>query len=255
MATREITAAEIEKAIRDLTVAEKTNLGIEVTVPVAYGDGTLVTVIVEQSGPILNVHDAGFSAMKLSGAGVSLSPNVYRRLAEFSQRYHCDFKDGRVTSPAKMDDVAQIVALVANAARAVADFVYEIRRQAESDFRLIVFDKLREIAGDRAHEADEFRGKSGRLYRIPFVLNAAKTGPQNFVSTIANRAAVPISYATLSDLKGAYPSVERDAVYDDEAGLRDEDRAFLRSADAEVFGWMEADIRFRALVHNVEKLH
>jgi hypothetical protein len=59
---------------------------------------------------------------------------------------------------------------------------------------------------------------------------------------------------TLSDLKGAYPEVERDAVYDDEAGLRDEDRAFLRSADAEVFGWMEADLRFRKLVHNVQKL-
>jgi hypothetical protein len=44
-------------------------------------------------------------------------------------------------------------------------------------------------------------------------------------------------------------------VYDDEAGLRDEDRAFFRSADAEVFGWMEAELRFRKLVHNVEKLN
>jgi hypothetical protein len=144
--------------------------------------------------------------------------------------------------------------LVANAARAVADYRYEIRHQSETDFRTIVFDKLREIVGKRAHEADEFRGKSGRLYRIPFVMNESLSRPQNFVSTVANRAAVPLSYATLSDLKGTYPEVERDAVYDDEAGLRDEDRAFLRSADAEVFGWMEADLRFRKLVHNVQKL-
>jgi len=121
------------------------------------------------------------------------------------------------------------------------------------DFRVVVLNKLREIVGYRAHEADEFRGKSGRLYRIPFVLKPDRTGPQNFVSTVANRPAVPISYATLSDLRGAYPDVERDAVYDDDAGLRDEDRTFLRSADAQVFGWMEADVRFRALIHNVQK--
>jgi hypothetical protein len=210
---------------------------------------------VEPGKSELIVHDAGFSAMRLSGVGVSLTANVNRRLAEFAQRYHCDFKDGRVWAAANMDDIAQIVPLVANAARAVADYAYEIRRHTETDFRLIVVDKLREIVGQRAHEADEFRGKSGRLYRIPFVLNADLTKPQNFVSTVANRQAVPLSFATLTDLKGAYPDVERDAIYDDEAGLRDEDRAFLRSADAEVFGWMEADIRFRALIHNVEKLH
>jgi hypothetical protein len=255
MATKEISAAEIERAIRDLSVAEKTNLGIEVTVPVAYGDGTLVTVIVEPSKSALAVHDAGFSAMRLSGAGVSLTTNVNRRLAEFAQRYHCEFKDGRVTADATTDNVGQVVCLVANGARAVADYVYEIRRQAETDFRMIVVDKLREIVGRRAHEADEFRGKSGRLYRIPFVLNSDLTKPTNFVSTVANRPAVPLSYATLSDLRGAYPEVERDAVYDDDAGLRDEDRTFLRSADAEVFGWMEAEIRFRALAHNFQKLN
>jgi hypothetical protein len=255
MAIKEISAADIENAIRDLTVAEKTNLGIEVTVPVAYGDGTLVTVVIEPAPSALAVHDAGFSAMRLSGAGVSLTPNVNRRLEEFTQRYRCEFKGGRVSAFANMDDIAQVVCLVANAARAVADYVYEIRRHAETDFRLIVVDKLREIVGKRAHEADEFRGKSGRLYRIPFVLNESMTGPQNFVSTIANRPAVNISYATLSDLRGAYPHVERDAVYDDDAGIRDEDRAFLRSADALVFGWMEADVRFKGFTHNVEKLN
>lgn len=254
MAIKEISAADVEAAIRDLVVAEKTNLGIEVSVPVAYGDGTLVTVVVEQADSEFSVHDAGFSAMRLSGAGVSLSTNVTRRLAEFAARYRCSFKNGRVTAEARFDDLAQVVSLVANAARAVADYVYEIRRHAENDFRLIVIDKLREIAGARA-EADEFRGKSGRLYRIPFVLNVTLTRPQNFVSPIANRAAVPVSYAMLSDLRGAYPDVERDAVYDDEAGLRDEDRTFLRSADAEVFGWMEADLRFRSFTHNVQKLN
>jgi len=95
MKVKEVTAAEIEIAIRDLTVAEKTNPGIEVTIPVAYGDGELVSVIVEQAGPELIAHDAGFSAMRLSGAGVSLTPNVIRRLADFTHRYHYSFKDVR----------------------------------------------------------------------------------------------------------------------------------------------------------------
>jgi len=254
MAANEISASDVENAIRSLTVAEKTNLGIEISVPVAYGDGGLVTVIIEQSGSEFSVHDSGFSAMRLSSAGVSLSSHVVRRLSEQTARYKCSFKEGRVTARARLDDLAQVVCLVANAARSVADYVYEIRRHAETDFRLIVIDKLREIVGARA-EADEFRGKSGRLYRITFVLNPAMTGPQNFVSTVANRPAVPLSYAALSDLRGAFPLVERDAVYDDEAGLRDEDRAFLASADAQVFGWMEADIRFRGLVTNVAKLN
>jgi hypothetical protein len=193
--------------------------------------------------------------MRLSGIGVNFTPNVIRRLSELARRYHCQFADGRVFAKARAEDVARVACLVANAARSVADYKYEIRHQAEADFRLIVFDKLREIVGKRAHKPDEFTGKSGRLYRIPFVLNESLSKPQNFVSTVANRQAVPLSYATLSDLRGAYPEVERDAVYDDEAGLRDEDRAFLRSADAELFGWMEADLRFRKLVHNVEKLN
>jgi hypothetical protein len=253
MAGKVLAPADVEAAVRDLIVAERTNLGIEVTVPVAYGDGELVSVVVENDSGMYTVHDSAFSAMRLSSAGVNFTPNVVRRMSEFAKRYHCEFADGRVFAMTTADDVARVVCLVANAARSVADYSYEIRHQTETDFRAIVFDKLREIMGRRAHEADEFRGKSGRLYRIPFVMNESLSRPQNFVSTVANRAAVPLSYAMLSDLKGAYPEVERDAVYDDEAGLRDEDRAFLRAADAEVFGWMEAERRFRKFARNLEK--
>jgi hypothetical protein len=96
-----VTAAEVERLLRTLTAAEKTNLGIEVTLPVAYGDGELVTVIVEQSKDELVVHDASFSAMRLSAAGVSLTPHVVHRLAELADRYKVKFKDGRVTLSAR----------------------------------------------------------------------------------------------------------------------------------------------------------
>lgn len=244
-----VTAADIENAVRALISAEKTNLGIEVTVPVAYGDGELVSVVVEQKESGFVVHDAGFSAMRLSGAGISLSRGVTQRLIEFAQRYSSLFFDGRVTSVATADDIAQVICLVANAARSVADYVYEIRRQTETDFRIVVFDKLREVIGDRVRETEEFRGKSGRRYRVPIILDVTKTRPQNFVSTVAHRQTVPQSFAMLYDLGGAYPGIERDAVYDDTADLREEDRTLLTQAGAEVFGWDH----FREFIYNVER--
>jgi hypothetical protein len=248
-----LTAAEIEKAVRALITAEKSNLGIEVTSPVAYGDGELVSVVVEQLESGLTVHDAGFGAMRLSSAGVLLTRTTIQRLMEFTQRYRCTFADGRVSSPATMDDVAQVVCLVANASRSVADYIYEVRRQAEANFRIVVFDKLREIVGDRVRETEQFRGKSGRLWRVPIVLDVSKSRPQNFVSALAHRHAVPQSFTMLYDLGQAYPEIERDAVYDDAADLRQEDRALLTSSGVEVFGWVEAEHRFREFLRNVKR--
>lgn len=252
MAPKILTVDDVETGIRALITAEETNQGIEVAVPVAYGDGELVTVVVDQSTRELLVHDASYSAMRLAKSGVLLTPIVKHRLADFAQRYQCNFQDGRVSAPATIESIPAVVCLVANAARAVGDYVYELRAHIERDFRLIVFEKLREIVGDRAQEPDEFKGKSGRRYRLPFVLNENKTKPQNLISTVASRSSITLSFAALYDLGLALPETERDAIYDDEAGLKDEDRTLLRSANAEVFGWFEAERRFRSFT-NVPK--
>jgi hypothetical protein len=247
----DLTAAEVENAVRALVTAEKTNLGIEVTVPVAYADGALVSVVIEQTADAYVVHDAGFSSMRLTGIGVSLSRGVNQRLMDFASRYRTKFINGRVQSTATIQNLAQVICLVANAARSVADYAHEIKRQAESDFRLIVFDTLRELVGDRVRETEEFKGKSGRRYRVPILLDVTKTRPQNFLSTLAQRNTVPQSFAMLYDLGAAYPNVERDAVYDETADLREEDRLLLQSAGASVFGWD----RFRELIHNAQRIH
>lgn len=251
--SQKVTAAEVERLVRSLTAVEKTNLGFEITVPVAYGDGELVTVVVEHTKDVLIVHDASFSAMRLSNAGVSFTPNVAHRLEELAERYNCKFYDGRVGSSAEsIAALPHVVALVANAARSVADYAFEIKRLAETDFRLVVVEKLREMVGQRARDPDEFKGASGRRYRLPFVLNKELSRPQNFISTLANRSNVPQVFATYSDLRGSFADVERDAIYDDAAHLRDEDRTFLKTADtAVVFGWMEAERRFKEIAQDV----
>lgn len=241
---RDLTPAEVEKAIQALTVAEKTNLGIEVTLPVAFGDGELVTVVVERVRDSFVVHDAGLSAMRLTGIGVSLTKHVVFRLSEFCRRYRCKFIDGRVTAEASLDEVAQVASLVANAARAVADYAYEIRRQAEFDFRMVLLDRLKEIVGTRVRETDEIKGESGTSYRVPIILDPSQARPQNFVSAVANRSGVSRSVAMFFDIRPLYPDVERDAVVDDESDIRKEDKRLLKSVGSEVFTLADAHRRF-----------
>jgi hypothetical protein len=242
--TRELLPAEVEKAIRALIVAEKTNLGIEVTLPVAFGDGELVNIVVERAGDTFAIHDAGLSAMRLTSAGVSLTKHVAFRLNEFARRYQCRFADGRVITTAAPDDVPLKACLVANAARAVSDYVYEIRRQAEYDFRVMLYDRLREIVGQRVRETEEIRGESGTRYRIPIILDQSQSRPQNFVSPVANHSIVARSVAMFFDLKPLYPGVERDAVYDNEADIRKEDRTLLTSVGTHVFALADASRHF-----------
>jgi len=207
-----------------------------------------VSVVVEPDDNKFLIHDAGFSAMRLTSAGVSLSKHVVFRLNEFSRRYRCAFVEGRVSARAALDEIAQVACLVANASRAVADYVYELRRQADYDFRVIVFDKLRKIAGERIREMEDFRGESGTRYRLPIILDAAQSKPQNFIATLAHRNLVPRSFAMFYDLRPKYPNVDRDVVYDEAADIREEDRALLSSVSTEVIGLMEADLRFKKMV-------
>lgn len=241
----EITAAEVEKAIQALTVAETTNLGVEVTLPVAFGDGDLVGVVIEAGEKGFEIHDSGLSAMRLTSAGVSLTKHVVFRLNEFARRYRCKFADGRVSAnAASIDDIAVVACLVANAARAVADYVYELRRQAEYDFRVVLFDKLKEVVGPRVRETEEIQGQSGTRYRIPIILDVAQSKPQNFIAAIANHSNVPRSVAMFFDLGPLYPGVERDAVYDDQSDVRKEDRTLLLSVGTQVFALTEAPLHF-----------
>jgi hypothetical protein len=124
--TTVLTAAEIEKAIHAFITAEKTDLGIEVTLPVAYDDGDFVSVVIEQKATSLLVHDASSAAMRISSVGVFLSQNLVQRLNQLAQRYHCTFADGRVSAPATLESFAQVACFVANASRTVADYVYEL---------------------------------------------------------------------------------------------------------------------------------
>ncbi len=118
-------ASALEAAVRALVVAEEQSFGIEITVPVAYGDGEMVSVNVEQNGDTFSVHDAAIGSMELSASGVSLTKAVITRVSELVARFHCMFENGRVSAHCAQDDLAVTVCLVANASRSVADYINE----------------------------------------------------------------------------------------------------------------------------------
>ena len=165
------------------------------------------------------------------------------RLNEFNRLYQCRFVDGRVTASSGLDDIAQVAS--DDAARAVADYAYEIRQQAEYDFRVVLIDRLKEIAGSRVRDTEGIKGTSGTRYRVPIILDPSQSRAQNFVSAIANRSIVPRSVAMFFDVGPVYPEVERDAVYDHEADIRKEDKALLKSVSTKDFPFTAAAVRFR----------
>ena len=112
----------------------------------------------------------------------------------------------------------------------------------------MLYDKLREIVGQRAREAEEITGQSGTRYRVPIILDQHQSKPQNFVSPVANHGVVARSVAMFFDLNGLYSGVERDAVYDNEADVRKEDRVLLKSVGTEVFTITEAPLHFAQVV-------
>lgn len=241
----------VETAVRSLVVASKIKYGVEVSTNVAYLGGDLVSVIVEGVPDGVIVHDGGVAAERLALSGLKINKDVITRLADLSARYNCAFEDRRVVARSDHATLELAVAMVANASRAVSDYVVELRRHAEADFRAIVTDVLRDVVGSRLRENDEFPGLSGRKYRVSAViLDENQLRPISFIAPVANRSNVAHNFAMLYDLHGGYPSSSQEAIYDEASGLRLEDRALLDTV-CNVYPLAEARQKFSAIMETV----
>lgn len=225
---RTVTPEEIEATARAIISARRTSLGIEVTTPVVYPNGDLVTVAVTVADGEYVVHDAGFGSMYLNSAGVRLTHQLTQRFGELASRYGCGFIDGRMTRRCSPEQVAMAVVMVANASRAVGDRALEIRRQTESDFRIAVSQRVRDVAGGRVRENEVVKGESGRSYRISSViLDSSQSFPVAFIVPLPNRASVPSHFAEFFDIRKAQEKIRRELVYDENSDIRPEDRRFM----------------------------
>jgi hypothetical protein len=242
-----VNADKVQMAVRSLIVAERLNVGLEVSTLVAYPGGDLINVIVDDTGGEVVVHDGGLAAMRLNQQGVVIGRHVAARLADYAKRFNCTFEGSRVSARADSEGIEYAIAMVANASRAVADYAMEIRKHVEADFRSLVADALREIVGKRLRENEEFTGKSGRKYRVSVVILDEDGKIHRFVAPIASRNSVPNGFAMLFDLHGKHESVVNSSVYDEAGDLRSEDKSLLESVGG-VYGLLEAQSRFRETI-------
>src|SRR3954447_20237310 len=229
----EITPEDIEAAAHAIISAKRTSLGIEVTMPVVYPNGELVTVAVTVESGEYIVHDAGLGTMYLNSMGVRLTRQLTRRFAELASRYGCQFISGRMTRRCLPEQVAMAAVMVANASRTIGDQALEIKRQSDSEFRVAVIERIRDIAGSRVRENELVRGESGRSYRVPsLVLDSSLSFPVAFIVPLPNRASVPTHFTEFFDIQKAHEIVKRGSVYDENSDIRLEDRQLMTQVSA-----------------------
>ena len=228
--------------------AQQTSMGIEVSMPVFYPDGTMATVVMAMEDTKVRIHDASAGSIYLSAHGIMVTGAARERISEQVSRYGCEFVAGRVTRFSDLDQAPLAALTVANASRAVADHTAEVRRAVEADFRQAVVDGLRAIGGRRVRENEAVKGSSGRSYRLPVVLlDHSESRPLAFVAAVPNRASVPIHLTEMFDLKGSFADVAREAVYNEGSDLREEDRSLLAQV-AELVPFTAARVRFAKLL-------
>ena len=244
-----LTAREIEAAVRALIEARPSTLGMHVTTPVIYPNGDFVEVITAPEAKGFVVHDAGVGGMLLAAEGFRISREIALRIKSAAERYDCVVSGGRIGRACERQDVGLSIALVANASRAVADFASEGRRQNESQFRYLVTEKIREIVGGRLRENENFKGKSGRGYRVQnVILDTQLSRPLAFAVPLASRSSVPNQFRELFDLKAAFPAIFNESIYNDAGDFRPDEDGWILEQVGGVIPLSELSSRLPALL-------
>lgn len=231
-----VTPQEIEQALRSLVEARATAIGIEVTTPVLYANGDFVDVVVVPGHEVYEVHDAGIGSMRLSAEGMRLGQDAVSRMRLAAERYDCAVEGGRIVRRCERSEITVTISLVANASRTVGDFAAEVRRQNESQFRFVLTESIRDIAGARLKENETFKGRSGRVYRVSnVILDRELSTPMAFAVPLASRSSVPAQFRELFDLKAAFPQIRNESVYNDAGDFRPDEDGWILSQVGEVF--------------------
>jgi hypothetical protein len=251
MTTLKLSTPEgLEAACRELVRVERSSLGLEVQLPVIYPNGDLVTVVVTQENNQTMVHDGGFAAMALATAGITISKKMRVRIASLSKHYGCEFINDRMVKTAKADDLALVVAVVANASRTIADLLLQTHAQPLFTFRQEVIDQVKEFVGTkRVRENEAVTGKSGTEYHIgAVVLNQSLSSPVAYVEAVKDLEGVNKRFREFYDISQLLfaPEPERIIMYDDKANLRQGDLLILQDV-SNVVRFSDAKTRFRAL--------
>ena len=246
------TAESLECACRELVRVQSSSLGLEVQLPVIYPNGDLVTVVVTEENNQTIVHDAGFAAMALATAGVTLTKKMRVRIAALSKHYGCEFSNDRMVKIAKADDLPLVVSVVANASRTIADQLLQTHAQPLFTFRQEVIDRVKEYVGSkRVRENEPVTGKSGTQYQIgAVILDVKLSAPVAYVEAVKDLDGVNKRFREFYDISQLLfePEPDRIIMYDDKANLRQGDLLILQDV-SNVVRFADAENRFKLFAH------
>jgi len=103
---------------------------------------------------------------------------------------------------ARTDRLAAV--MVANASRTIGDQALEIKRQTESDFRIAVIERIREIAGNRVRENETVRGESAEPTAFLASYWTQPQLPSRFCDAIAKPRISSYSLCRVLDIQKAH---------------------------------------------------
>ena len=246
-----MTTDEVEAAVRSLCIAQQTNLGIEISMPVVLPDGDFVNVTVAEDGDWFLVHDGSSAVMSLAAVGAKTGHDAQKRFSPLALRFGCEISGDRVMRRVERKHVGVAVVMVANAARSIADIALEMRRRVEHDFKTIVAEKVREIAGSRARFNQEVKGASGRIYHVHnLVLDKDMKHPIAYIESLATRAAVSQHFTEFYDLHQVGASLKLASIYDENSDIRDSDTRLLGNV-SDVYPYAQAATQVGRLLAEV----
>ena len=127
---------ELLIACRNLTTAQQTSLGMEITMPVLYPNGNAVNVIVRKlhKGDY-EVSDGGGGAGYLVSCGGEIDGETYdKNTANIAKQYGCVFGGMEISRQCTFDKIAVVAALVANASRAVGDLTMQAADKIDDNY-------------------------------------------------------------------------------------------------------------------------
>ena len=111
-----MTVQEVEAAVRNLCMAQETNMGIEISMPVVLPDGDFVNITVTEDAGGYLVHDSSSAVMSLASMGVKTSSDTRKRFIPLASRFGCEVVDGRVFRRVSREQIGVASVMVANAA-------------------------------------------------------------------------------------------------------------------------------------------
>lgn len=240
----------IQRGLADLFGVEAGDDFIRVTTQCMYPGGGLVQLAVRCGEDTFVVSDDGGAIRQIYAAGASLI-NPDKMINPMLKQMGLKIGKGIIRAPAcSSGDVAYSIAIVANASKAVADWLFShVKIRPHYNFKEVVSNFLAASFQDNVRP-ETIVGNSNKLHKFDHIIRGPN-GKQIIVDTVLRDSnSINARFAANMDVKNAgLEDVEQRIVYDDNDDWPVADLNLLRTSAALV-RFSKAPEVFQRLVAN-----